>query len=247
MAKQKRTQYNIAVNTADSYKNSGFYQYLYISKLNWFDLLDTAGNKLVLPPTWYDGSTVNLEYRTYSHDLKMENPTEIELKRSLINQYLRKNNLILDVNYYFDVYVMIQTEYIFILSLENLIDRQQQIKYKTTIENYMKHNMHEYFLLDGEPIINRFSDIWGIDGIEYKKYSIEKVVPHYKPTKATIQRLEDLKQFNNMLSEKKLDKLYTNAFTVHTGAEALNLINQHNKQFRKQISRDEVTKYRVMF
>lgn len=113
-----------------------------------------------------------------------------------LNQYMRKNNLNLDVGYYFDIYAMIQTEYLFILALENLIDRQQQMKYKTTIENYMKHNIHEHFLLDGEPIINCFSDIWGISGIEYK--------------------------------------IYTDAFTVHTGAETINLINQHNKQLSAQ-------------
>lgn len=238
----KRTKYGISVNTANAYKHSGFYQYLYISKPEWYDLLDAAGNKLTLSPTWYVGSTAFLKDRIRDHG--RANPTPSQMKRSKINQYMKNNNLISDTRYYFDIYVMIQTTYLFILAMHNYFDRKQETKYKTTLEGYIKHHMHNYFLLDGEPIINRFADIWGSNGIEYKKYSIEKVIPHYKPSKQAKERLNVLEQFNTSLEDKTI---YTNAFTVYTEEEAIKRIERKYERYRKDIPVEQVTKHRLMF
>lgn len=179
------------------------YVYMIISKPNWPDLLDAAGNKLTLPPAWYIGSAMRL-IRLLEHDPREKAMTESELKKSAVLRYIKDNNLKPDLNYYFDIYILNFTDFFsnFVrVNHGNGLYKNQLMPYLTALEFYIKYNLYDFFTdgkppiirfiepvnsklethykiqVNGSPIIQRLGDIWNIPKENYMEYNIEK----YKP------------------------------------------------------------------
>lgn len=246
--KPYRNKFDLAYSTVLAHKHNGYYQYLFISKPEWYKLLDASGKKITVPPAWYVGYTVRFGYRMNAHT--KANPTPAELKRTSIQKYLRKNNLFPDARYYFDIYAMDLTHLFWVFQLTNLISREQAKLYGGTEETYIKHHMRDYFLIDGKPVISRFADIWGNNGIEYKKYCIEKIAPHYKPSKQTDQRHKEFTNFiSNQLEEHPAEftRILANAYTTKTEKEALTDDNKRYLRFRKNIDNDMINEYTILY
>lgn len=167
--------------------------YLYISKKEWYDLLDKEGNKLTIPPTWYVGSATKTE-RITEHMPKRKAFTKSQLVKSPILRYMKENNLQLIDDYYFDIYVLDFTDFFCHFSrVESgfLLNRQNLMGFKNGLEHYIKIHLRKFFvdgkppllrfrtademIVNGVPTIDRFADIWGNSGDEYLKYGIEHI------------------------------------------------------------------------
>lgn len=172
---------------------SGSIIYLFISKPNWYDLEDKDGNKIKIPPTWYCGSGVDSD-RITDHLIKNKKLTDGQFRVSQILRYMKENNLKMEDNYYFDIYILDFTDFFWHFSRVESgfwLNRQNLIIYKSVLENYVKTHMRCFFA-DGEPplrnftplnqpiangnlVIDRFADIWGNTGDCYLQYSIEDI------------------------------------------------------------------------
>ena len=90
-------------NQTNTLYKSCYAVYLYISKKEWYDLLDKDGNKLTIPPTWYVGSATKTE-RITEHMPKGKAFTKSQLDKSSILRYMKENKLQLIDDYYFDIF-----------------------------------------------------------------------------------------------------------------------------------------------
>jgi len=167
--------------------------YLYISKKEWYDLLDKDGNKLTIPPTWYVGSATKTE-RITEHMPKGKAFTKSQLDKSSILRYMKENKLQLIDDYYFDIYVLDFTDFFYHFSRVESgfwLNRQKLMGFKNGLEHYIKTHLRKFFVdgeppllrfwtpdemvVNGVPAIDRFADIWGNSGDEYLKYGIENI------------------------------------------------------------------------
>ena len=190
---KKEEEKELSQSSIDKYYNNCFAVYLFISKPNWYKLKDASGKTLKIPPAWYCGGTIDKWRTSTDHDKKQKKITDEELDRSQIQQYLRENGLKLNVKYYFDVYLLDFTEFMYCFSRTQsnfVYDRQKLIKYLHSLEHMVKHDLYHYFIdayppiirytttdiiTNGTPIISRFDDVWGATENCYLQYSIEHV------------------------------------------------------------------------
>jgi len=238
-----RNAFGLAKSSVNYYKHSSFYVYLIMSKPNWFELEDNSGKKLILPPTWYVGSTMHLkrlqEYKSLTTPLKEETQ-----RRRHPNKYIKDNNLKLDFDYYFDIYVLDLGALFWCIGMEKCINRNEMQMYKLALEANIKYNMEKYFIVDGEAIINRFKHIWGeVKDNNYLKFSIEKI------RKISKQRNEDFLKFQCFMEEvqKKEEKIVVESFVALTLEEALEINKKKYKLFRKNIDGDIINKHTLLF
>ena len=86
--------FKLSTETVRHHLNSGSYQYLYVSKPDLHNLIDKNGLPLKSQPVWQHGSTTQLSPRITDHDKHAEVLTTSQLKRSVIQKYIRDNNMI---------------------------------------------------------------------------------------------------------------------------------------------------------
>ena len=239
-----RTDLGLARTTVEYHKHAGIYEYLFISKPNWFELEDVSGNKLTLPPTWYGGSTVHprriQEHKNVASTLKEETQ-----RRRHPNSYIKENNLQRDFEYYFDIYVLDLTRLFWCMGMETHTDRHDMQIYKYALEAHIKHNMDKYFIVDGEPVINRFKHVWGnVKEKFYLKYSIEEISNF---TDAKSNDFSKLQCFIEELQNKpSTQQIVAEAFVTRTYEEILQGNKVNYKQFRKGLADDFISKHLLL-
>ncbi len=208
--------------------NNGVYYYLYISKPEWQNLIDKNGRALKQPPVWQHGSTVNFPSRLNDHNKHLEVLTDDQLSRSVIQKYIRQNNMVLSADYYLDISVLDFSRLFWCFELEHGINRHDAVSYKNALEAVMKHSMNEWFIVDGKPLLSRFANVWTGECINH---SIEKITA---PSKATIEKASELLDFMARLSKNETaKKIVDDAMKVRTVAETLQRV-KHNYAFRNQ-------------
>ena len=246
MKRTKRNAFGLGASTVDHHLNSGVYYYLYISKPNWNDLINRNGLPLSLQPVWQHGSTTQLRPRLTDHNKHAETLTTSQLKRSAIQKYIRENNLVRSTDYYFDTYVLDFTDLFFFFELKNRCNKWNAVSYKEALEAVMKHNISEWFIIDGKPVTDRFDNIWGnIWGNDLTAFSIEQVK---KPQKKTVEKADKVLQFiNHLLEDERTSHAVTDALRVLTADEALEQAKERYKRRKENVNKDIVNKYLPLY
>ena len=168
---------------------SSYAVYLFASKPNWYDLEDNDGNKLKIPPAWYCGSCIDSD-RINDHFVKNKKLTDNQFHVSPILRYMKENNLKMVDNYYFDIYVLDFTNFLWHFSRVESglwLNRKNLMPFKEALEHYIKTHLRKFFtngeppifnfagielVAKGAPVIDRFADVWGA-GNGYLNHSIE--------------------------------------------------------------------------
>ena len=236
--------FNLSPETVRHHLYSSVCQYLYESKPNWYDLIDKNGRKLICPPVWQHGSTVNLPSRVSDHDKHLEVLSEDQLSRSVIQKYIRNNNLVLSADYYFNISVLDFTQLFWCFELEYRCNRHDAVSYKNALEAVMKTDISKWFVVDEKSLEERFNDVWGID---YRTCSIEEIKT---PSQETVEKANKVLQFMDKLAQNEsTKKVVDNALRVLTVDEALSIAKQRY-EFRKNnpyLNKDIVTKFTPIF
>jgi len=244
MEKETKEKKELSPSTLSKYYHSVDAVYLFIGKPNWHELLDADGCKLKIPPAWYCGGTVNKWRTENDHNNKKNKITDEELGRSQIQRYLRENGLKTNAKYYFDIYVLDFTEFMYHFSRVQsnfACNRQDMIDYLHSLEHMIKHDLRHYFInayppvirytttdivTNGTPIISRFDDVWGTTENCYLQYSIEHVSNN---TARTLSAESKARQKELALFMQKL--CFSNY--KHILDDALNPLTE--TQFKKQV------------
>lgn len=242
MKKTERNAFGLGATTVDHHLNSGVYYYLYISKPNWHDLINRNGLPLKLPPVWQHGSTTQLRPRLTDHNKHAEILTTSQLKRSIVQKYIRKNNLVHSTDYYFDTYVLDFTDLFFFFEMSNLCNKWKAVSYKEALEAVMKQTISEWFIIDGKPVTDRFDSSWGND---LAAFSIEQVK---KPRKKTAEKADKVLQFiNHLLENERTSDVVTDALQVLTADKALEQARERYKRRKESVDKNMVNKYLPLY
>ena len=192
MTKLKSNNKHYAQSSIYALLRSGYCVYLFAPKSNWYDLEDNDGNKLKIPPAWQCGSCIDSD-RINDHFVKNKKLTENQFGVSPILRYMKENNLKMEDNYYFDIYVLDFTDFLWHFSRvesEFWLNRKKLMPFKDALEHYIKTHLRKFFVdveppllffwtpdemvVNGTPVIDRFIYVWGT-GDDYLNYSIEKI------------------------------------------------------------------------
>lgn len=255
--KKETKEKPIGRTTIGSYYASSAIVYLFISKPNWYNLLDADGYKLKIPPTWYCGGSVD-KWRISSHT-STDDLTDETLDRTKVQQYLRENNLKINTRYYFDVYILDLTEFMYHFSrLESdfVYNRRNIIKYVHAMEHMIKHDLRHYFIdaypsiikfhtpdafiLNGKPIISRFDDIWGDDDTGYWQYSIENLADN--PRKETRAMQKQLFAFIRKLCYSNQKHILDDALNPLTYTQFNEIARERTKEREKRYKPNQINK-----
>ncbi|MBE6112578.1 MAG: hypothetical protein E7195_06165 [Peptococcaceae bacterium] len=246
MKRKEKNAFGLGATTVEHHINSGVYYYLYLSKPNWSELINRNGLPLSLPPVWQHGSTTQLRPRLTDHNKHAEILTTSQLKRSVIQKYIRENNLVRSTDYYFDTYVLDFTDLFFFFELSNRCNKWNAVGYKEALEAVMKHNISEWFITDGKPVTDRFDNIWGnVWGNDLTAFSIEQVK---KPRKKTAEKADKVLHFiNRLLEDENTSYVVTDALKVLTADEALEQARERYNRRKESVDKNKVNKYLPLY
>jgi len=174
----------VAKNKHNYWIRTGYYSYMYVSKIDWMDRVDLNGNKICIPPAHYEGRSLQVHCRNNAHNTD---------SGSAIFSFLIENNLKRNTHYYFDCFVNDWSIPMEAFRMKYRLTRIQAEQYLDAIEYVSKIDCKNQFVLNGIPLIDRFESVWGDN---YKNYTMErKRIP--EKDDALLKRWDDFMEFMN--------------------------------------------------